>query len=241
MVTRAPIFSRLQRHARKFQHCKATEVVLKRYLSKAPKVDNETPQQYMSHVSARIALAQPPNSAASQSGDLDLSPVRVLTSMLRFRGRKHLTDRLLAALRAVSSCFDAIIAASTVGPPLQHEDDWRKLSESMPTLHQRVLTEANKAKHELPQAGTSEDANDVAMFQRLQRLQRSVSLWKALKREKWLQTYIIDEQEGVIVDLKESAHGTLGPPQSFQANIAGNTMAGQTNPFPCLNRAASFF
>lgn len=174
--------SKLQRHARKFHECKRPAVVLKRYFAKAPEISHNELQQYMCHVCAWIALAQPPDEAATRIGDMALSPVRVLVSLLRLRGNAHLADRLRAALRAVKACGDVVLEASAgqgVGADLKMY--WQELRHCMPILRKRKRLQVAQADvtNQSNQAGDIEDANDVTMFQRLRRL-RDVSESQAL-------------------------------------------------------------
>eukprot|EP00928_Gymnodinium_smaydae_P001175 TRINITY_DN10439_c0_g1_i3.p1 TRINITY_DN10439_c0_g1~~TRINITY_DN10439_c0_g1_i3.p1 ORF type:complete len:340 (+),score=69.24 TRINITY_DN10439_c0_g1_i3:149-1168(+) len=162
-------WAKMKLHARKFSECRSPEVVLKRYTRIASEMDEGKLQQYMCHVSAWIVLAQHPKDAIQLVGKSELSPVRVLLTMLRLRGRARLSDRLWAALRAVKTYSENALR-STEGKQMEFEKDWHELLQSLPALRKRTRIEASLA---------AEEADDVFTFKRLRRLQNSVSWWRS--------------------------------------------------------------
>ena len=67
-VAMDPRSSKLERHSHKFRGLKKPETVLKKYITKAAKMNSKQLQQHMCHVCAWIALGEHAN-ATKRVGD----------------------------------------------------------------------------------------------------------------------------------------------------------------------------
>ncbi|CAE8586850.1 unnamed protein product [Polarella glacialis] len=207
-----------QRHAQRFRECSAPHAVLQKYLSTSKEMETRELLRHISHVCAWVALAQPLPDAAKRLGpttitttmptgsndnnnndnNQNLSPVRLLSKMLRLRGRARLDDRVRVALEAVASCCKVALGSdpscnsnsnnnssssnNNNSNNSNHDNnnryqraDWLELKSALPRFQKR-----HKAEME-PQSGDAcFEAADVLMFKRVGRLNDGICRWQHL-------------------------------------------------------------
>ncbi|CAK0867152.1 unnamed protein product [Prorocentrum cordatum] len=117
-----------KRHARKHLESSVRESVLQRYADSWMTLTRRKLLQHTCHVCAWVGLL-PAELAVRSVGRGSLSPVRVLTGMLRRRGPGRLTPRLRAALIPVRDRLAEVFARGAPGSALR---DWSELRHVLP-------------------------------------------------------------------------------------------------------------
>lgn len=123
-----PPETKQERHARKYQQSQIRALILQRYARSHPGQSRKKLLQHTCHACAWVTHL-PADVAAGIVGVQDLSPVRVLTRMLRRRGSGPLTPRLRTALGQVRDRLDEVLAGGITGVACV---DWKELCRVMP-------------------------------------------------------------------------------------------------------------
>lgn len=125
----AAVTKQARRHARKYLASTRKAQVLQRYAGARSTQSRPQFLRHLCHACAWVALL--PAEVAAGAGDEALSPVRVLTIMLRQRGRGALTSRLRNSLDRVRGRVAGVLAASAHSDARPAwEELWRALPQS---------------------------------------------------------------------------------------------------------------
>eukprot|EP00930_Biecheleria_cincta_P048244 TRINITY_DN33596_c0_g1_i1.p1 TRINITY_DN33596_c0_g1~~TRINITY_DN33596_c0_g1_i1.p1 ORF type:complete len:451 (+),score=65.39 TRINITY_DN33596_c0_g1_i1:100-1452(+) len=232
--------SKLQYHASKFSTSSAPGRVLRRYLSKAESMDRAALDRHISHVCAWVALAIPPTQAAEMySTDKGfLSPVGLLTKMLRVRDHSPMNEQVSLALDAASSTCEAVLLAEPAS--YKHRKHWICLWEQLPKRQRTMCESTLNSNGKIHQESHAEDkdGSDGFMLKRLKSLNLSVCKWESsdlAEQERalgHLETCLADIERSEGSDLNTVALrkllyvaiGALGHPQLGQSTRGGADM-----------------
>eukprot|EP00928_Gymnodinium_smaydae_P097026 TRINITY_DN8692_c1_g1_i1.p1 TRINITY_DN8692_c1_g1~~TRINITY_DN8692_c1_g1_i1.p1 ORF type:complete len:458 (+),score=33.04 TRINITY_DN8692_c1_g1_i1:105-1478(+) len=174
--------SRLQYHARKFSECADPDKVLMKYAARSREMDTSNLLRHICHVCAWIVLSQPLTKASERSRRSDLSPIVVLSQMLKLRVGKYLDERAQIALDAVQSCCERALSCCDADSSSPCRADWLSLLRHLPKRRRVDLCAAKRKRGErCPEVSPLHDdahASDVYMFKRVRRLNKGILKWR---------------------------------------------------------------